>query len=263
LSLPQFQSDDQVFQMMQNQWGSILDPVVRNSIVNGTAVKNVSLIRGQDNVVAHKLDRKYQGWFITRITPTTTTQGYNSMTDWVSYTPTGSFTTNTTYGGVWKQVGDNIECKITLGFSGAPNAVNLTFSQAQAFPNSYAIDTTKLPLYSTSAANNKSFTWNSGVWNAVDAGNNNYGGFVMWDANAAFFRILTSTSPTANVSATSPFSFGATDSIDINLTMPIVGFSAFNNQDLVWEATLPQGSTADKFINLHCGNNLTVDLYVF
>lgn len=59
---------------------------------------------------------------------------------WQSYTPTGSFTTNTTYSGFWKQNVDTMEIRALVSFSGTPNAVSMTLD----LPEGYTIDTTKL-----------------------------------------------------------------------------------------------------------------------
>ena len=63
--LPQFQSDDKDFQLMQNSWGSILNPLVSNPTLKNLVLKNILLTTGS-NVVNHKLGRKLQGWKIVR-----------------------------------------------------------------------------------------------------------------------------------------------------------------------------------------------------
>lgn len=62
-NLPQFQSDDRPFQMMQNQWASILTPVLNSPIVNGRLITGQALINGA-TTINHRLDRKLQGWVI-------------------------------------------------------------------------------------------------------------------------------------------------------------------------------------------------------
>lgn len=61
------------------------------------------------------------------------------ITDWVSYTPTGSWTTNTTYTGKWRRVGDSAEYQIDVTTSGAPTATTLRVN----LPSGHVIDTTK------------------------------------------------------------------------------------------------------------------------
>lgn len=63
--LPQFQSDDRNFQLMQNSWGSILNPLVANPTLKNLVLENILLVMGS-NVINHKLGRKLQGWKVVR-----------------------------------------------------------------------------------------------------------------------------------------------------------------------------------------------------
>ena len=63
-TLPQFQSDDRVFQQMQNQWGAILNKLLTLPLTDGVAVPGVVVASGA-NAINHKLGRKPQGWFTT------------------------------------------------------------------------------------------------------------------------------------------------------------------------------------------------------
>jgi hypothetical protein len=67
---------------------------------------------------------------------------YGSVaTDWVSYTPTGNWTTNTFYSGKWRRVGDSMEIQARVGLSGGgPNAAVFSVN----LPSGYSIDTSKL-----------------------------------------------------------------------------------------------------------------------
>jgi len=47
---------------------------------------------------------------------------------WTTFTPTGAFTTTTTYTGRWKRVGDSIVITYNLAFAGAPNSVSFTLN---------------------------------------------------------------------------------------------------------------------------------------
>jgi hypothetical protein len=63
------------------------------------------------------------------------------ITDWQSFTPTGSFTTNTTYTGQYRRVGDSIEFQAHLAFAGSPNSVSCSVN----LPSGLTIDTAKIP----------------------------------------------------------------------------------------------------------------------
>lgn len=51
---------------MQNRWATILDPVVKSPIIQGSMLPNVKLVIGT-NAVNHLLGRKLQGWFVVGI----------------------------------------------------------------------------------------------------------------------------------------------------------------------------------------------------
>lgn len=63
------------------------------------------------------------------------------VTDWQQFTPSGSWSTNTTYYGMKRRVGDDLEIYGEVKCSGAPTAGNLTIS----LPSGLTIDTSKLP----------------------------------------------------------------------------------------------------------------------
>lgn len=64
-ALPLFQDQDQTLMLLQTRWKSILDPLLKNSIVNGNQVNGVS-INGQ-KAIPHGLGRAPVGWFLTDI----------------------------------------------------------------------------------------------------------------------------------------------------------------------------------------------------
>lgn len=51
---------------MQNQWASVLTPIIKNPIVSGGQLDDIILDTG-DNVINHKLGRQPQGWVIVDI----------------------------------------------------------------------------------------------------------------------------------------------------------------------------------------------------
>lgn len=63
--LPQFQSDDTNFQLMQSKWASILNPIISSPANNSLILKNIHLAVG-NNVIPHLLGRNLQGWKIVR-----------------------------------------------------------------------------------------------------------------------------------------------------------------------------------------------------
>lgn len=63
--LPQFQSDDQNMQLLQNKWAAILNPIIAKPQNSGNILQSVPLAIGA-NVINHKLGRNLQGWVIIR-----------------------------------------------------------------------------------------------------------------------------------------------------------------------------------------------------
>jgi len=63
-NLPTFQTDDLVLSLMQNRWGSILNPVIACPMAKVQILADIPLITGA-NTINHKLGRKPQGWFLT------------------------------------------------------------------------------------------------------------------------------------------------------------------------------------------------------
>jgi hypothetical protein len=65
--LPQFQSSDQNFQLMQNRWGSILNPIVTRSQNQSIILKKIQLFAASNpNIINHLLQQPLQGWKIVR-----------------------------------------------------------------------------------------------------------------------------------------------------------------------------------------------------
>lgn len=142
------------------------------------------------------------------------------VTDWVSYTPTGSWVANTTYTGLWRRVGDQLEYQIYLTLSGAPTAASLTINY---LPSGLSADTNK--LLSTSTNGNQTM----GIGIVRSAG-------TTYDANAYYnnanIAVIvkpssgTYTGAATNVNATTPGTFTNGDTILIKGSVPIVGWSS-------------------------------------
>lgn len=138
------------------------------------------------------------------------------ITDWQTYTPTGTFTTNTTYSGVWRRVGDSLEGQVRLTFAGAPNAVTLT---GISIPSGLVIDTTTKAINSV-----------CGIGSIFDNGVNRYSTDVYISSTTTVNPQIKNTAGTfatiASISNTSPFTIGSTDTIEVSFFVPIVGWSS-------------------------------------
>lgn len=51
--------------LMQTQWASQLDPLIKNPLNSSSVLQKVSLAAGT-NVINHLLGKPLQGWYITR-----------------------------------------------------------------------------------------------------------------------------------------------------------------------------------------------------
>lgn len=149
----------------------------------------------------------------------TNIQSTQLISEWVSYTPTGSWTSNTTYTGKWRQLGDTAEVQVRLALSGAPTAASLTVN----LPSGLVIDTSKLAGGTTQVE-----LPNSDGSMRDDA---SYNGFVkaFYDSTTSV-GIRSPSTATAHtlviVNSTTPITWAANDSIDVTFRVPIVGWTA-------------------------------------
>jgi hypothetical protein len=136
---------------------------------------------------------------------------------WNSYTPTGSWVTNTTYTGLWKRQGDTAEFQIKVATSGAPTAAALTAT----IPSGMNPDTAKL-------ADGGAVGDNLGTFKLNDSSAVIYDGVVRYSGTSIALMPLTVSSslltePTF-VSNSSPIAFGTGDYVIIRFSLPISGW---------------------------------------
>jgi len=156
-----------------------------------------------------------------RVSPSQYVYG-TPITDWVSYTPTGSWSTNTTYTGRKRRVGDVGEYDIAISLSGAPTAATLTINM----PSGETIDTTKISD-TTSGLKHLGTGW------ILDSGTINYGlAQVSYFSSTAVLVRYTNASATGTgtnlltVSNTAPMTFASGDKITLRYSAPIAGWSS-------------------------------------
>jgi hypothetical protein len=158
---------------------------------------------------------------------TSLTQEINVVGNWVSFTPTGSFTTNTTYKGRYRQVGDSIEVFTELNFTGAPNAAQLSIN----LPGSFTIDTSKLTSPTTPELGFGDGTANDNTVNAFQL-------VPKWSTTTALLvRYMNNAPPISNapaVTQAAPFAIGSGDSYYIHYSVPVTQFS---NSSSVYSST--------------------------
>lgn len=139
------------------------------------------------------------------------------VTDWVSFTPTGSFNTNVTYTGQWRRIGDSLEMQVNMAFSGAPNAVSSTIN----LPSGMTIDTAKIPGFVASTGPVL------GTANVVTA--TSYKAFAYYNSTTSLGLAYQSNASGAVslVNATAPGTLASTHQITVTTyRIPIVGWSS-------------------------------------
>jgi len=141
------------------------------------------------------------------------------VTDWVSYTPTGSWSTNTTYTGIWRRDGDTAEIQARLVLSGAPTAATLTVN----LPSGMVIDTAKL-----ASGTNQVALPNS--WGSMRDDASYSGPLVAFYSSTTAVELRTSSSGSpifySAINATTPITWTTSDSLTITYRVPILGWSS-------------------------------------
>lgn len=209
---------------------------VRAAIIDGT--KDIYIAQAQvSGLTASRALTTNASKIITASTVTDTELGYLSgvtsaiqtqiaakpvYTAWAAYTPTGSWSSNTTYTGMYRRVGDTVQIRVKIALSGAPTSASLTVN----LPSSHTIDTTK--LLSTDAR----LTMGQ-VIISDNSNGNYYEGHVGYSSTTAvgiFDTFLDTFSGTqyirvGTVTQITPMTFATADFISIYFEAPIVEYA--------------------------------------
>lgn len=143
-----------------------------------------------------------------------------AVSDWISYTPTGTWLTNATYAGKWRRIGDSAEYQIKVSTSGLPTAASLQISLASG----HTIDSSKLNgATSADALPGSTVTlYDSSVY---------YSGEVQY-LNTTNVRVSASNASSTytrtdfSVTESQPFTFGSGDYVLVSFKVPILGWSS-------------------------------------
>ncbi|MEN0059509.1 MAG: hypothetical protein AAGB31_11790 [Bdellovibrio sp.] len=137
------------------------------------------------------------------------------ITDWVSWTPTGTWLTNSTYTGRRRQVGDEEEFDINVALSGAPTSATLTLNLP------VTIDTAKLLGTVGNRSELKSFAGTAYDVSATSAYS------VVATYNSTTEVVLRVDGATGSlVTQAQPFTFASGDSVNVKFSVPVVGRSS-------------------------------------
>ena len=135
------------------------------------------------------------------------------FTQWVAYTPTGSWIANTTYAGYYRVIGDTLESKVEVNLSGPPTSTTLRLD----LPTDYTVKTSMLPTSRETPTGYATLT-TTGI---------SYFGISLWDNGASTqIRIHYADGSGSNVVSSTvtqsmPFLWGSGDSLDIYYSIPV------------------------------------------
>ena len=151
---------------------------------------------------------------------TTSIGQFSAFSEPVSFTPTGGWSSNTTYTGSYQRYGNRAIIQYTVAVSGAPTSANLTLN----LPNGIVIDTSKLPGTNTSATRLDS------KGSVLDSGTATFDVVGIYQSSSSFLvAVLNSSSTyttTTTVTQAVPMTFANGDRVEITIDVPILGWSA-------------------------------------
>lgn len=140
------------------------------------------------------------------------------FTDWVSYTPTGAWSSNVTYTGKWRRVGDSMEVLANVAVTGVPTNAVFTIT----IPTGFTIDTNKIPVTGSAGAYP---TFGNVLFVHATSG---YPGYVVYNNTTSVYAGPFLSNGTYvqvdNTSTTVPFVWANGDTVTIRFTVPIVGW---------------------------------------
>jgi hypothetical protein len=161
------------------------------------------------------------------------------ITDWIDFTPTGSWTTNTTYTGKWRRVGDVLEVNGNILLSGAPDSTSLHVN----LPSGLTIDTDKIVENAVSGQP-------VGQVAISDSGGNLFHGRCLKvNASDSYIKMYEFADSGTNeiftvVNQVSPITFASGDEVNFSFKVPIQGWSsnAAMSEDLGGRDVVAEGA---------------------
>lgn len=157
------------------------------------------------------------------------------ITEWTSFTPTGSWSANTTYTGRWRRIGDSLEVQTNIALAGAPTSANLTIN----LPSGYTIDTAKL-------ANGTGTLFSLGSATIITGGSSvgYFGGLFYNSTTSLLVKSTRNTADFATVTQAVPGTFASGDGLNISYRVPIATWTAqsavrADNADYDWTSYTP------------------------
>lgn len=135
-----------------------------------------------------------------------------AMSDWISFTGSGSWVSNTTYDARYRRDGDTMEVFYRVATSGAPTSSILSLN----LPSGFSVDTSKI----TQTANPGQCL---GSYNILDFGTQYYVGSVAYNNTTS---VLLQYNNGTQVSQTTPMTWASGDILTAQFRVPILGWSS-------------------------------------
>lgn len=173
-----------------------------------------------------------------------------AMSDMTAFTPTGSWTTNTTYTGYYNRVGDEMYLQTRIALSGAPSSGTLYIN----LPNGLQIDSNKIQL-SNSQTIGYGSTFNAGtnVYEVITTTNPS-------NAGQLYPQVKNTITTQSSITPSVPGTYQSGDYIDFFAQVPIAGWSSNTVQSAASNTrvcgalyTVPTGTITSSFSILKYG----------
>jgi hypothetical protein len=144
------------------------------------------------------------------------------IVDIISFTPTGSWVSNTTYTGRYYKEGQRAKGTIRVSTSGAPTAASLTITLPFTIDTTALISTTEDVVLGRGIVRDSAAATYSDVlvrYNSTTSVALDSGGITTHAGNVYSKEI-------SNINATNPITFGAGDYVEFNFDIPVLGWSS-------------------------------------
>lgn len=136
------------------------------------------------------------------------------------YAPAGTWTSNTTYSGTFRVIGDTLESHVSIELSGIPTTTSTDGRLQVSLPAGYVIDTSQLSDENRIPLGSATLFDNLGNW---------YAATVVWHNNLSnsevevlYHSVSGSLVTVTAVTDTTPFVWGAGDKVDIYYSVPVM-----------------------------------------
>lgn len=165
---------------------------------------------------------------------------------WTAYTPTGAWSSNTTYTGFHRRVNGNLELDLKVAVTGAPTSASLTIN----LPTGLTIDTSKLTDSTAAIA-----ALDSTVV-IRDSGTDVFDGRAVYNSTTSIAILKDDGDGTLSaVTQAAPMTWASGDFVTIKVTgLPIVGWASTNNTPMLVNSVINSstGITRVEASNINC-----------